>query len=306
MLIYLLLAAVASMFMGGGLVMMKSRSGHLPVASGKKMLHALGAWLADPMWLGGLGVQTVGFVIYVVALSQAQVSMVSVMMQGGTAMFVVIAVVILKERADLREWIGITATVLGMVMLAASLSGGDAEGALDVQALTVLSAVLIALALAPMATARLRETGAAAAILSGVAFGLASLYTKGTTTDFLARPEVALALRIGANPYVYLLVIANISGTILLQNSFHDSRGIIAVPLSSALSNVVPILGGIIAFGEHLPSAPSAAVMRVGAFALTVAASAVLAGSRDSPLVISGLIPPPLPDMGKEAGTGSK
>ena len=35
MLIYLLLAAVASMFMGGGLVMMKSRSAQLPVAAGK-------------------------------------------------------------------------------------------------------------------------------------------------------------------------------------------------------------------------------------------------------------------------------
>ncbi|HUY38636.1 MAG TPA: hypothetical protein VMV13_07385 [Candidatus Binataceae bacterium] len=284
MLIYLLLAAVASMFMGGGLVMMKSRSAHLPVASGTKILNALGAWLADPMWLGGLGVQTLGFAIYVVALSQAQVSMVAVMMQGGTAMFVIIAVVLLKERADLREWIGISATVLGMAMLAASLSSSDTEGALDGRALMVLSVALIALALAPMATARLRETGAAAAILSGVAFGLASLYTKGMTTDFLARPETALVIRIAGNPYVYLLVIANIAGTILLQNSFHTARGIIAVPLSSALSNVVPILGGIIAFGEHLPSAPASAAMRVGAFALTIAASAVLAGSRDSPL----------------------
>lgn len=284
MLIYLLLAAVASMFMGGGLVMMKSRSGHLPVASGWNILGALGAWLSDPMWLGGLGVQTLGFAIYVVALSQAQVSMVAVMMQGGTAMFVVIAVLMLEERADLREWIGIAATVLGMTMLAASLSSSDIEGALDARALAVLSVILIALALAPMATARLRDTGAAAAILSGVVFGLASLYTKGMTTDFLARPETGFLIRVAANPYAYLLVIANIAGTILLQNSFHDSRGIIAVPLSSALSNVVPILGGIIAFGEHLPSAPAAAALRIGAFALTVAASAVLAGSRDSPL----------------------
>ncbi|MHB8383799.1 MAG: hypothetical protein ACYDC3_15830 [Candidatus Binataceae bacterium] len=284
MLIYLLLAAVASMFMGGGLVMMKSRSGHLPVASGWNVPGALGAWLADPMWLGGLGVQTLGFAIYVIALSQAQVSMVAVMMQGGTAMFVVIAVLILEERADLREWIGIAATVIGMTMLAASISSADIEGALDTRALAVLSAVLVALALAPMATARLRDTGAAAAILSGVAFGLASLYTKGMTTEFLARPETGYLLRVAANPYAYLLVIANIAGTILLQNSFHDSRGIIAVPLSSALSNVVPILGGIIAFGEHLPTAPTAAALRIGAFALTVAASAVLAGSHDSPL----------------------
>ncbi|MGH7778528.1 MAG: hypothetical protein ACREQR_01705 [Candidatus Binataceae bacterium] len=294
MLFYLLLAAVASMFEGGGLVMMKSRSGHLPVASGWKIFSALGAWLGDPIWLGGLGVQTLGFAIYVVALSQAQVSMVAVMMQGGTAMFVVIAVVALGERASWNEWIWIVVTVFGMILLGASLSSADTEGALGTRALAILSGVLIALALAPMTTARLRQTGAAAAILSGVAFGLGSLFTKGMTIDFLARPEAGLVLRIAANPYVYLLVIANIAGTILLQNSFHDSRGIIAVPLSSALSNLVPILGGIIAFGEHLPSEPVAAVMRVAAFALTIAASAMLAGSRDSPLLsLSDSVAPP-------------
>jgi uncharacterized membrane protein len=282
MAIYLLLAAVASIFMGGGLVMMKSRSRHLPVATGWKILSSLAAWLADPMWLGGLGVQTLGFAIYVVALSQAPVSMVAVMMQGGTAMFVVFAVLILGERADGREWIGIVATVFGMILLAASLSSADTEGALDARALAILSAVLIAIALAPMATARLRDTGAAAAIASGVAFGLGSLFTKGMTNEFLARPEAGLVLRIAANPYAYLLVIANIAGIVLLQNSFHSARGIIAMPLSSALSNVVPILGGIIAFGEHLPAAPAAAAMRVGAFALTIAASAMLAGAREA------------------------
>lgn len=283
MALYLALAALASVFMGGGLVMMKSRSGHLPVASGWKILRSLAAWLRDPIWLGGLAVQTLGFGIYVVALSQAQVSMVAVMMQGGTAMFVLFAVVILGERADGREWAGIGAILLGMILLAASLSNSDAEGTLNIHALEILSIALIAIALAPMATERMRETGAAAAILSGVAFGLGSLFTKGMTDEFLARPEASLVVRIAANPYVYLLVTANIAGMVLLQNSFHFSRGIIAMPLSSALSNVVPILGGIVAFGERLPSAPVAGAMRVGAFALTIVASAMLAGAHASP-----------------------
>jgi len=282
MLIYLLLAALASIFMGGGLVMMKSRSEHLPVASGWKFLSAVARWLSDPMWLGGLGVQTLGFAIYVVALSQAPVSMVAVMMQGGTAIFVIFAVLILGERADWREWVGIAAIVAGMILLAASLSSADTEGALDPPALAILSIVLIVIALAPMTTARLRETGAAAAIASGVAFGLASLFTKATTIEFLARPETGWALSIASNPYAYLLVVANIAGIVLLQNSFHAARGIIAMPLSSALSNVVPILGGIVAFGEHLPAAPDAAAMRVGAFALTIAASAMLAGALEA------------------------
>jgi len=69
----------------------------------------------------------------------------------------------------------------------------------------------------------------------------------------------------------------------MLQNSFHSARGIIAMPLSGALSNIVPIAGGMIVFGERLPAGSMAAAMRVGAFALTIAAGALLAGSRAQP-----------------------
>jgi hypothetical protein len=53
------------------------------------------------------------------------------------------------------------------------------------------------------------------------------------------------------------------------------------MPLSSALSNLVPIAGGMLAFGEALPAEPAAAAMRIGALALTIAAGALLAGSQE-------------------------
>ena len=66
----------------------------------------------------------------------------------------------------------------------------------------------------------------------------------------------------------------------MLQNSFAMGRGIIAMPLSSAISNVIPIAGGFVrAFGERLPDDPFAAAMRAGAFVLTIAASAALAAA---------------------------
>jgi hypothetical protein len=66
-----------------------------------------------------------------------------------------------------------------------------------------------------------------------------------------------------------------------LQNSFYGARGIIAMPLSSALSNIVPIAGGVIVFGERLPADPGAATMRVAAFILTVVGSALLASAKE-------------------------
>jgi hypothetical protein len=73
---------------------------------------------------------------------------------------------------------------------------------------------------------------------------------------------------------VYGVIVGNIVGMVALQNSFSSARGIIAMPLSSALSNIVPIVGGMTAFGERLPIESTAATMRVAAFILTVFGSA--------------------------------
>ena len=288
MILYLLLAPVASLLMALGLLMMKSRSDELPAAARANFIAAIVAWIRDPMWIGGLGVQTAGWVLYVIAVSRAPVSMVAVMMQGGIALFVIGSVVVLGERARPREWIGIGAIVFGMVMLTLSLPGGQTEGALEPGTLLELSVVLLALGLAPMGIERLKNSGAGAAIFSGVAFGLGALLTKAMTDQFLGSDAGSAALRIAANPYAYGVVAANIAGIVTLQNSFHSARGIIAMPLSSAFSNVVPIVGGMVAFGEHLPSDGASAAMRIGAFILTIAAGVLLAGARahspDAPL----------------------
>jgi hypothetical protein len=70
----------------------------------------------------------------------------------------------------------------------------------------------------------------------------------------------------------------------MLQNAFHQARGIIAMPLSSACSNVVPIVGGMVAFGEGLPANAVAAAVRIAAFVLTIGASALLAMGREEHL----------------------
>src|ERR1700720_1665723 len=117
MLIYLVLAVLASTLMALGLLMMKSRAAALPDARGTGIVRGVLAWLRDPMWLGGMGVQMAGWVMYVTAVSQAPVSMVAVMMQGGIALFVIFSVVVLGERARAAEWAGIVAIVVGMILL---------------------------------------------------------------------------------------------------------------------------------------------------------------------------------------------
>jgi len=292
MFLYLSLAVLASVLMALGLLMMKSRSAHLPMAAGANTIGAIVAWIRDPMWIGGLGVQTAGWACYVIAVSRAPVSMVAVMMQGGIGLFVIASVVVLGERATPREWVGIGAIIFGMLMLTLSLQAAEPDGAFEPGTLLIVTALLLAAGLAPMAVARMNASGAAAAIFSGVAFGLGALFTKAMTLEF-AGDTASLTLRLLSSPYVYGMLAANIVGIVMLQNAFHSARAIVAMPLSGALSNIVPIAGGMIVFGEGLPAGSMPAAMRVGAFVLTIAAGALLAGAREQlppdPVVVGAL-----------------
>ncbi len=273
----LVIGFAASLLLASGLFIMKGRASALPLSRSAGIARAVISWVRDPIWLGGLAVQTLGYALYVAALTGAPVSMLSVVMQGGIAIFVLLAVIFLGERASLWEWAGITSFMIAALMLSVSLDSGAAPGPVDPTALAVLSAVTIAAAAILGAAPAMRQSGVAVAIISGVAFGLASLYTKGMAMTLPAASGLRFVVGVALNPLAWLVVISNITGLVLLQDSFRMARGIVTMPLSSAISNLVPIAGGMIAFGERLPSDPAGAAMRLGAFALTIAASGALA-----------------------------
>lgn len=276
----LLLGLVASTLLAAGLLMMKSRGQALPEAHGRRVLAAVLVWLRDPMWLGGVLVQTVGYALYLVALAGAPISLLAVMMQGGIVLFILFAVIFLGEHASPAEWAGIATVVLAMAAAALSLSPDAPSSRLDPRALAAMTVAVLVSGGLPSLNRRLRISGAALALGSGFAFGLGSLYAKALTSAFLADPGSALWVRAAWNPYLYLAMVANLSGLVMLQNAFHRARGIVAMPLSSAVSNLIPIAGGMIAFGEGLPAEPLRAAIRVAAFLMTIAGGALVAGSR--------------------------
>jgi hypothetical protein len=164
------------------------------------------------------------------------------------------------------------------VLLAASLGDGAAEGAIHTHKLEEASALAVVVAISPLLGGRTRHSGAGYAIASGIAFGMGCLYTKALADNLTGAASFATLMdRLLECPYTYLIIVANVAGLVLLQNAFALGRGIIAMPLSSAFSSTIPIIGGMAAFGERLPSDPRGAAMRLGAFVLTIAAGMTLA-----------------------------
>jgi uncharacterized membrane protein len=171
----LLIGLAASVMLAAGLAMMKSRAGALPAAQGTAIPGAIARWICDSVWTGGLILETAGYVLYFAALAEAPVSLVAVMMQGGVAVFVIIAIVLLNERANPTEAAGIVGIILAMVLLALSLQSEPPHGQLNSFGIEVLSALTVPGAAILDSANRLRRNGTAPAIASGVAFGLSSL-----------------------------------------------------------------------------------------------------------------------------------
>jgi drug/metabolite transporter (DMT)-like permease len=176
--LYLGLGIFASLLLASGLLAMKSRAAHLPAARGRAILRAVIAWVSDPVWSAGLGVQVIGYAIYIVALGKAPVSLVAVMMQAGIALFVAFAVIFLHERASMREWFGIGGIAAATVMMGLTLGSGAPQGHAEPPAIYLLTAAAILAATIPAAIPRVRHGGAATAIAAGAAFGLGSVCTK--------------------------------------------------------------------------------------------------------------------------------
>jgi len=143
--------------------------------------------------------------------------------------------------------------------------------------------VLFSLALSGLAALALAGDPSASraiglSVSSGLALGLGSVYAKAMADA----PSVTDAMQSG---YLLPTLGANLVGFVLMQASFQAGRGVVVMPVTSGLSNLVPIIGGMVVFGEQLPQHGVAATLRPLAFALAIAGAALLAafGERTSP-----------------------
>ena len=265
-----LLAVVASTALTVGLYFMKRQAERLPSLDGGWRPAAWWAFARDPLWVLGVALQVVGYGLYLVALRAAPLSVVHTALTAGVALFVLLAVVGLGERVRPLEWLGVGCVVLGLIVLGASL-GGDAPPssvASGTGSFASVVAVLTVLALA-IDPAPGRPIGLS--IATGLTLGLASVFAKAlASADSLA---AALYSR-----HFVLTLGTNIVGFVLMQGALQAGRGVVVVPIFSTLSNVVPIIGGILLYGEWAAEHGAAAVLRVLAFVFAIGGAAVLAG----------------------------
>jgi hypothetical protein len=238
----------------------------LPPLRIRNPVRSLRALAASRRWLTGFVVGLAGWALYVVALDFAPLSIVQGVSAGGLG---VLALLVTLSpggaRPSHREWSAVGLAVTGLLLLAVSLVGGAAHGAIPSPPAVV--ACLLGLAFAGGAAAGSAFLGVPAAVALGVGAGL--FYATG---DIATKAAVAK----GTVLFIPAVLAAHAVAFAVLQLAFQRGGALVTVGLATLLTNAVPIVAGTVLFAEHVPSGALGA-SRVLGFVLAIAGAALLA-----------------------------
>jgi hypothetical protein len=265
----LVLAVVSAVAINGGYALQHASASVLPPLSLRRPLRSLASLFRSRSWslgfFGGIG----GWVLYVVALRVAPISLVQAASAGGIGVLAVGG-----GRLRPAERVGVGAALAGLLLLALSLGSHPAGG--HGSAAPVAAWMLASVALAVVA-AKLLPAGAGLGTAAGVLYAAGDVGTKAAVVG-------------GARLlFVPGLLACHGLAFVCLQLAFQRGRRLSTAGLAVLWTNALPIVAGALLFGEALPAGWRGDV-RVAAFALVLAGAVALSRREAPPLRPAGAL----------------
>ena len=260
------LALTSAVLVSLGMFVEHRASGSFLKLSLRHPLFSAFQLIRSPVWLIGYGAGWVGWGVYILALLFAPLSLVQGVAAGGIGVLALLVQVVGQVRLTRGEWLAVEASMLGLVLIAATVGYQPHVHAHNrgIEAVLIALSVLVLLGGLVFATAaRLSNWGSALGAVAGVCFAAGDVATKAA----IARDGWV---------FVAVLLVANVLGFVVLQFSFQRGGALATVGVSNLLNNALPIAAGIYVFGERLPHG-AVGLARVAAFVATIAGATYLA-----------------------------
>jgi drug/metabolite transporter (DMT)-like permease len=221
------------------------------------MLVAIGAW-----------------VLHVGALALAPLSLVQAVISGGLVFLTVIAERWFGYSVGTRQWLGVGLTALGLVLLAATLPAHTgAHSSYSVAAMIAFEAGLLAVGTLLVLSPRLgahEHHGVLLGMAAGILFGVSDVAIKALTGAVGHAGALGLL-----SPWLLTCVIASVIAFYASARGLQKGEAVPVITLTSAAANVSAISGGILVFGDPMPSDPLGIVIQSLAFVLVIVAAAL-------------------------------
>ena len=240
----------------------------LPPLSIRTPLGALRLLIGSRGWLLGFGIEASGWMLFVVALALAPLSLVQATSAGGIGILALLVARVTHVPLSRAEWVGVGIAVSGLGLLGLSLAGehGEGSGASYVSVGLWITASGLAAVIAVKMLAGRIGGGPAYGLATGFLFAAGDVATKGAVEEG------------GHLAFVAALVASYALGSVVLQAGFQRGSALTTAGIATLLTNALPIVAGMTIFSEPLPRGWLGAV-RVAAFA-TVVIGGVFLGER--------------------------
>lgn len=221
----------------------------------------------------GMAVAVVAWIFHVAALALAPLSVVQAVLSTGVVVLAVMADRLFGFQVGRRQWVGVGMTALGLVLLVVTLPAAkDAHSAYSLVGMIAFEGGMLVMGALLIGGKHLGMPdhhhgvmlGAAAGLLFGVSdVAIKALTGLGGVTEILGSPWLAVT--------IFASVVAFYASARGLQ----AGEAVPVIAATSTTANVSNILGGIIVFGDPMPSDAIGIILQAFAFVLVIAAALV-------------------------------
>jgi drug/metabolite transporter (DMT)-like permease len=233
-----------------------------------------GKALFSSKWFAlGMAVALGAWLFHVAALALAPMSVVQAVLSTGVVILAVLAERIFGFNVGPRQWLGVAMTACGLVLLIVTLPAAPgAHSAYSLAGMISFEAGMLAIGALLISGPKLGAPdhhhgvmlGAAAGTLFGVSdVGIKALTGLGGVGDVLLSPWLAVAL------------IASVVAFYASARGMQDGQAVPVIAATSTAANVSCILGGIVVFGDPMPTHTLGIVLQGIAFAMVIVAALV-------------------------------
>lgn len=249
MIIPILIALIGTLSLNIGFLLQKSEAADLPSIKGQEIFETIALVLKCRKWLFGTMLTSTGWILFLIAISMAPLSVIAPLNNAGVLVLVAFAILYLNEKLNLYEWVGLAAIILGVIFIPIFSNTNINETPIfdssSVLVLTISIFLVIIISRIIQNKVAPSKSGAFLGFVSGITGGLGAVYTKVLS---LVYNEIILVMFVLAWFLVFQLL-----SFITLQTAFQRERATVVVPLFNSFSTLLPVVFGVLAFYENIP-----------------------------------------------------
>lgn len=272
----LILALGCAMISALSLLCKHRGANHAPDVVFSSPLRSASGLFRSGWWTFGFALASLAWALHMAALSMAPLSLVQAVIAGGLAVLALPARHWFGISIGPRELLGLGLSAAGLAFLAlTSTHVADGGSAFSVSSMLVFEGGAVALGGMLMLSSSHSRIAARLDWLllaagAGILLGVANVALKALAETVPSSPASI------ASPLTLVAVLGGIGTFLAFARSLQLGDPVAVIVVSTAVTTVAAIIGGVLVYGDPLGSDPGAMIARSLAFIAVIAAAALL------------------------------